>query len=506
MYEIVITEPGTLTAYTTGNWFDTTGRLKNTSCNTIATNYDENYSASKRNFKIVENLNPGTYYIQVDGDNYYVEGYYTLHVEFVAAVAYTISASAGSGGSIDPDGDIGVGDGATKSFNMQPDTCYSVDDVLVDGVSVGAVPTYTFTNITADHTIETSFVVSTDFDIDITAGSGGTVSPGTSTVACGTDQTFTVTADTGYRILDVLIDGVSVVDPLTVVSPFSHTFSNVLENHGLEAVFTEGDWIILTDAGADGSIYPAGPVGVKDGANQSFTIKPDPGFEVKEVWVNGISQGAVYTYDFINVTAHQEIRAEFQLKPPPAPLESCVDISQTPLDTLTRAAPPNIMFIMDDSGSMDCEFMTVETDGRYDGACYLFDDPGDNVKTSSHILATSQRDEWKSQWAGYNALYYDPLSTYEPWPNMPDADTTTPKSHPEDTKNGTDVIDLTADFTTVGSPTVIIDNGDDGFTVLGANPTTDFKPYYHDDAVFKDHHVSMLPTDERTGSPSGPQT
>jgi hypothetical protein len=69
----------------------------------------------------------------------------------------TITASAGTNGSISPSGDVPVPYGTNKTFTITPVADYHVLDVLVDGVSVGAVASYTFTNVTANHTISASF-------------------------------------------------------------------------------------------------------------------------------------------------------------------------------------------------------------------------------------------------------------------------------------------------------------------------------------------------------------
>ena len=74
---------------------------------------------------------------------------------------YTITASAGSHGSISPSGNVIVNQGSDKSFTITPDTGYSINDILVDGSSVGAVSLYTFTNITQNHTISATFSLST---------------------------------------------------------------------------------------------------------------------------------------------------------------------------------------------------------------------------------------------------------------------------------------------------------------------------------------------------------
>ena len=70
---------------------------------------------------------------------------------------YTITASAGSHGSISPSGDVIVNQGSDKLFTVTPDTGYQIDDILVDGSSVGAASSYTFTNVTQDHTISVTF-------------------------------------------------------------------------------------------------------------------------------------------------------------------------------------------------------------------------------------------------------------------------------------------------------------------------------------------------------------
>ncbi|MBI4547791.1 MAG: putative Ig domain-containing protein, partial [Ignavibacteriae bacterium] len=70
---------------------------------------------------------------------------------------YTITASAGSNGTIVPSGDISVNHGADQTFTITPNTGYHIADVLVDGNSVGAVTAYTFDSVTTNHTISASF-------------------------------------------------------------------------------------------------------------------------------------------------------------------------------------------------------------------------------------------------------------------------------------------------------------------------------------------------------------
>ena len=71
---------------------------------------------------------------------------------------YTIDASASRGGDISPEGRVFVARGNDRTFRITADEGYVIDDVRVDGESVGAVRTYTFENVRRDHTIEVIFV------------------------------------------------------------------------------------------------------------------------------------------------------------------------------------------------------------------------------------------------------------------------------------------------------------------------------------------------------------
>ena len=73
---------------------------------------------------------------------------------------YTIKASAGVNGSISPAGWCSVVENGSQTFTFTPDKGYTVAKVLVDGKSVGAVKSYTFKNVTKDHTIEVIFMKS----------------------------------------------------------------------------------------------------------------------------------------------------------------------------------------------------------------------------------------------------------------------------------------------------------------------------------------------------------
>ena len=98
------------------------------------------------------------------------------------AQKYTITATAGEGGSITPAGAVSVKEGASQTFAIAAQEGYAIADVLVDGQSVGAVDSYTFENVTANHTIAAVFTKTAsdvqfdnDFESETFPGHGWTL-------------------------------------------------------------------------------------------------------------------------------------------------------------------------------------------------------------------------------------------------------------------------------------------------------------------------------------------
>ena len=76
----------------------------------------------------------------------------------VELAEYTITASAGAGGTISDAGSTTLTEGSDKTYAITANEGYAIADVLVNGTSVGAVSTYTFEDLRADATIEVRFV------------------------------------------------------------------------------------------------------------------------------------------------------------------------------------------------------------------------------------------------------------------------------------------------------------------------------------------------------------
>lgn len=149
------------------------------------------------------------------------------------------------------------------------------------------------------------------YTITISSTGAGTVSPtGTQTVYKGASLTITATPDAGSQLKSFKVDGANKSNP--------YTLTNIQANHRVEVEFEAipvTTHTITATAGANGSISPSGQVSVNDGASQNFTIAADTGYRIKDVKVDGASQGAISTYTFTNVQEDHTIEATFKETP-----------------------------------------------------------------------------------------------------------------------------------------------------------------------------------------------
>ncbi|WP_193210619.1 hypothetical protein [Luteolibacter marinus] len=223
------------------------------------------------------------------------------------APVWTITASAGANGTISPSGGVGVASGEDQSFTITANGGYHIADVLVDGVTVGAVSEYTFSTVTANHSISATFEADgASFTISTDAGANGSITPGGDVVVNqGINKVFTITPDLGHHIVDVLVDGVS------IGAVTSHTFTNVTANHTISATFAVDTFTINASAIGNGTISPVGVTPVNYGDSPEFIFTPDPGYLVDEVFVDGVLVETGGSYTFSNVTGNHEISVRF---------------------------------------------------------------------------------------------------------------------------------------------------------------------------------------------------
>jgi len=160
---------------------------------------------------------------------------------------YTIVATAGPGGAIEPEGQVQVNHGDDKEFVITPDAGYEIADVVVDGVSVGAVANYTFNNVVSDHTIDASFSL-LEYTITVSASplEGGTVSGG-GVYMHGETVDLTAVPDDSYRFKNWTEGGV-------VVSTNANYSFTASTSRDLVANFIEKTYELTVKLSGQGSV------------------------------------------------------------------------------------------------------------------------------------------------------------------------------------------------------------------------------------------------------------
>jgi hypothetical protein len=215
----------------------------------------------------------------------------------VSSPVFTITASAGANGSISPAGAVAVNQGANQTFTMTPAAGYVMNAVTVDGVSQGAITSYTFSNVTANHTIAATFKAApVTFTLATSAVNGSiALSPSGGTYVSGTVVTLTASPSAGFAFSNWSGDATGAANPTTVT---------MNSNKSVSANFTAlPSYTVTASAGANGTISPSGTVTTNGGTARTFTMAANAGFTINAVTVDGVSQGAIATYTFPGTTS-----------------------------------------------------------------------------------------------------------------------------------------------------------------------------------------------------------
>lgn len=146
---------------------------------------------------------------------------------------------------------------------------YSYDEVG-NRIELGSSPFYTITSAAEGY---------------------GSISPqGTRAYAAGDGQSYTMTPDNGYSLIDVQVDG----RPVGVTT--AYTFSNISTHHTITAIFAVSTFTVTPETGAHGAISPDSPQTLAYNSTASFTLTADAGYNIAAVTgCGGTLSGSTYT-------------------------------------------------------------------------------------------------------------------------------------------------------------------------------------------------------------------
>ena len=232
---------------------------------------------------------------------------------------HTIVATAGSGGEIKPSAAVTVYEGESQTFAISPYSGYVIDDVIVDLEPVGAVSSYTFENVTADHTIHADFIATPAYTIaGKVTNNGGETLAGASVILEETGLSAVTDAEGSYEITGVVEGTYKVTASKEGYTKDAREITVDEDTSGVDFILQstrDQVYTIMASAGSGGEIKPSAAVEVYGGENQTFTISPNAGFIIDDVLVDEESVGAKKSYTFENVSSDHTIHAEFAVIP-----------------------------------------------------------------------------------------------------------------------------------------------------------------------------------------------
>ncbi len=232
---------------------------------------------------------------------------HTIAATFAALGADSITASAGPGGTITPNGLTLVACGGSQSYTIAPsDSCHVILDVKLDGVSAGAIASHTFNDVQANHTIAATFnaIVLVLSETHVNASCSDSANGSIDLSVAGGDSPYTYAWSTGPTTQDIsgLAPGAYSV---TVTGASGCTAF-------LGVVIGAPQYNIVSSAGANGSIAPLGTVVVDCGDDTMFVISPDTGFTFDQLLVDSAPATPAASFPFTHVTGSHTIHATFK--------------------------------------------------------------------------------------------------------------------------------------------------------------------------------------------------
>ena len=188
---------------------------------------------------------------------------------------YTITTSAGSNGSITPSATVNYG--SNKTINMSPSTGYEVNEVIVDGINKGKITTYTFNNITDNHTISVTFkkLDEQKFTVNCTTVQNGNISVSPTSATVGTKITIYVNPSEGYRLKQI--------DSSPNVNINNNQFTMPAQNVTLTPVFEqiEVQTYAITVGTSEHGTATASHTSASAGTTITMTATPGQGYVLK---------------------------------------------------------------------------------------------------------------------------------------------------------------------------------------------------------------------------------
>jgi hypothetical protein len=247
------------------------------------------------------------------------------------------------------------------------------------------------------------------YKLTASAANNGTITPsGDTSVIMGSNQTYIVTANTGYHITDLAIDNVS------QGALSKYTLTNITSNHSIFASFALNTYTINVTQAPNGIITPGTSI-VNYGDTPAFTVTPNTGYYICNLTVNGsqvlLNSTQSQTYQFNPLTANASLTASFAINTYTIQVAVNPNGTITPTTTIVAYNGNQTFMITPKAGY---HILDVQVNGSSIGAVNSY--TAQNIQGPTTISAT---------------FAVDPTSTPVPAPSSVPSPTPTPTLTPQ---------------------------------------------------------------------------
>ena len=242
--------------------------------------------------------------------------------------SYTIYASSDDNGQITPNGKISKLYMESQTFFFTASVGYHVANIYIDGNPLSAslvenaiINGYTFENINKDYEIYVTFEIDL-FSILSETGENGTISPlGTRSYRYGQSATYIITANIGYHIENIFIDGQPLDNnEFDNILKNGYVFENITTTHTIRVEFSINIYVITSSSNENGDVTPKGEIKVEHGQSQTFFITASEGYHVESIIVDDnildsieLNEAITNGYTFKNITQNHTLQVEFKV-------------------------------------------------------------------------------------------------------------------------------------------------------------------------------------------------
>ena len=265
--------------------------------------------------------------------------------EEIPATTFSLSIQSGTGGSVSYDGttitnktqSFVVTEGTSATITITPNTGYKLSKLTVNGTNVTSSVSnnkYTINSISANTTVVVTFEQIT-YTLSVQATGNGTVTYNSTatknktnsfTVNHGSSATLSISADNGYRLASLKVNG---TDVTSSVSNNQYTISNITANTTVVATFEQipvTTYSLSIQSGAGGSVSYDGTTitnktqsfTIAEGSSATITVSPNSGYKLASLVVNGtdVTSGVANNqYTINNITANTTVVVTFKAIP-----------------------------------------------------------------------------------------------------------------------------------------------------------------------------------------------